>query len=322
MIHKAVANPNIALIKYWGKVDERLNLPATASISMTLDIFPTTTTVEISENLNQDQVSLNDKVASKSFSGAVSRFLDLVRTRAGTESRAIVQTQNSVPTAAGLASSASGFAALALAASKAYGLDLNPSQLSALARRGSGSASRSIFPGYAIWNLGEDDTSFARPLPKPQLELALVVVVLNAREKKISSRAAMNLTRDTSPFYDAWLASSKRDLQDFQTAFTGNNFTAIGQIVERNALRMHATSLGANPPVRYLSAESFAVLDYLEELRGQGLAGYATMDAGPNVKVLCQSTQRQELQRILAERFAHANVYTCRPGLGARYESC
>lgn len=322
MIHKAVANPNIALIKYWGKVNEQLNLPATASISMTLDIFPTTTTVEISENLNQDQVSLNDKVASESFSVAVSRFLDLVRTRAGTESRAIVQTHNSVPTAAGLASSASGFAALALAASKAYGLELNPSQLSALARRGSGSASRSIFPGYAIWNLGEDDTSFARPLPKPQLELALVVVVLNAREKKISSRAAMNLTRDTSPFYDAWLASSKRDLQDFQTAFTGNNFTAIGQIVERNALRMHATSLGANPPVRYLSAESFAVLDYLEELRGQGLAGYATMDAGPNVKVLCQSTQRQELQRILAERFAHANVYTCRPGLGARYESC
>lgn len=322
MIHKAVANPNIALIKYWGKVNEQLNLPATASISMTLDIFPTTTTVEISETLNQDQVSLNDKVASESFSVAVSRFLDLVRTRAGTESRAIVQTHNSVPTAAGLASSASGFAALALAASKAYGLDLNPSQLSALARRGSGSASRSIFPGYAIWNLGEDDTSFARPLPKPQLELALVVVVLNAREKKISSRAAMNLTRDTSPFYDAWLASSKRDLQDFQTAFTENNFTAIGQIVERNALRMHATSLGANPPVRYLSAESFAVLDYLEELRGQGIAGYATMDAGPNVKVLCQSTQRQELQRILAERFTHANVYTCRPGLGARYESC
>ena len=321
MIHKAIANPNIALIKYWGKVDEQLNLPATASISMTLDIFPTTTTVEINEDLNQDQVTLNGAMASEHFTGAVTKFLDLVRTRAGVQGSAIVQTHNSVPTAAGLASSASGFAALALAASKAYGLELNPSELSALARRGSGSASRSIFPGYALWNLGQDDTSFARPLPEPQLELALVIVVLNAREKKISSRTAMNLTRDTSPFYDSWLESSKRDLEEFQTAFEGNDFTTVGQIVDRNALRMHATSLGANPPVRYLNSESFAVLDYLEELRNQGLAGYPTMDAGPNIKVLCKSEQRFELQRTLTERFEHANVYTCRPGLGARYES-
>ncbi|MFC6012114.1 diphosphomevalonate decarboxylase [Nocardia lasii] len=288
----AVAYPNIALVKYWGKRDEDLFLPVTSSLSMTLDIFPTTTSVAVSDG-PADVVEFNGAPATGAALRKIETFLELVRAKAGRTERAVVVTANAGPTGAGLASSASGFAALATAAAAAYGLELDPRALSRLARRGSGSASRSIFGGFVVWNAGEgegqagDLSSYAEPIGGDDLDPALVVAVVNQSAKSVSSRVAMRQTTDTSPFYRPWAESSVLDLAQMREAVARGDLPAIGEIAERNALGMHATMLTARPAVRYLSPHSLAVLDAVLALRADGVAAYATIDAGPNVKVLC-----------------------------------
>lgn len=288
----AVAYPNIALVKYWGKRDETLFLPVTGSLSMTLDVFPTTTSVRLADG-PADLVEFNDAPATGAALTRVEKFLDLVRAVAGRTERAEVVTANAGPTGAGLASSASGFAALATAAAAAYGLDLDGRALSRLARRGSGSAARSIFGGFVVWHAGEGDgeegdlSSFAEPIGGAELDPALVLGIVAAGAKAVSSREAMRRTTVTSPLYRAWAESSALDLAEMREAVARQDLPAIGEIAERNALGMHATMLTARPGVRYLSPHSLAVLDEVLALRADGIAAYATIDAGPNVKVLC-----------------------------------
>ncbi|MFC4128692.1 diphosphomevalonate decarboxylase [Nocardia rhizosphaerae] len=288
----AVAHPNIALVKYWGKRDETLFLPVTGSLSMTLDVFPTTTAVRLIDG-PADTVLFNDRPATGAALTKIEKFLDLVRAHAGRTDRAEVVTANAGPTGAGLASSASGFAALAAAAAAAYGLDLDGRALSRLARRGSGSASRSIFGGFVVWHAGEGDgaagdlSSYAEPIGGGDLDPALVVAVVAAGEKAVSSREAMRRTIETSPFYRPWAESSVTDLAEMRKAVARRDLPAIGEIAERNALGMHATMLTARPGIRYLSPHSLAVLDAVLALRADGVPAYATIDAGPNVKVLC-----------------------------------
>ncbi|MFC4373836.1 diphosphomevalonate decarboxylase [Nocardia halotolerans] len=288
----ALAYPNIALVKYWGKRDESLFLPVTSSLSMTLDIFPTTTTVRLIDG-PADTVEFNGATATGSARTRIERFLDLVRTTAGRTERAMVVTANAGPTGAGLASSASGFAALATAAAAAYGLELDGRALSRLARRGSGSASRSLFGGFVVWHAGEGDgavgdrSSYAEPIGGDELDPALVVAVVNQTAKAVSSREAMRRTTATSPCYRSWADSSMTDFTEMRAAIARQDLPAIGEIAERNALGMHATMLTARPAVRYLSPHSLAVLDAVLALRADGITAYATIDAGPNVKVLC-----------------------------------
>ncbi|TDE89659.1 diphosphomevalonate decarboxylase [Occultella glacieicola] len=298
----AVAHPNIALIKYWGKADERLSLPATGSLSLTLDIAPTRTTVTLDPEADTHVASWSGEPMTGGELARVSAFLDLVAERAGSRARAVVETANEIPTGAGLASSAAGFAALAAAASSAYGLTLTPRELSRLARRGSGSASRSVFGGLVQWHPGDDEGSFAEPIDAPGLDLALVVAVLTAGRKPIGSREAMRRTVATSPFFDAWVASVPGDLDAMRAAIARADFTAVGELAESNAMRMHATMLGAVPPVRYWNADTVAALDVVARCRRDGIEAYATIDAGPNVKVLC----RPEATSAVAERFADA----------------
>ncbi|MEV0334971.1 diphosphomevalonate decarboxylase [Nocardia sp. NPDC050717] len=288
----AVAHPNIALVKYWGKRDETLFLPVTGSLSMTLDVFPTTTSVQLIDG-PADTVELNAAPATGAALTRVEKFLDLVRAKAGRTERAAVVTTNAGPTGAGLASSASGFAALATAAAAAYGLDLDGRALSRLARRGSGSAARSIFGGFVVWHAGDGDgeagdlSSFAEPIGGEDLEPALVLGIVAAGAKAVSSRDAMRRTTETSPLYRPWAESSRLDLAEMREAVARQELSVIGEIAERNALGMHATMLAARPAVRYLSPHSLAVLDEVLALRADGIAAYATIDAGPNVKVLC-----------------------------------
>lgn len=317
----AVARPNIALIKYWGKRDTALHLPETTSLSMTLDIFPTETTVEPGDAAG-DETTLNGDVAPAGFASKVSVFLDLVRELAGDTRRARVTTVNSVPTAAGLASSAAGFAALAVAASDAYGLDLDPRALSRLARRGSGSASRSIFDGFAIWHRGEgvgeqgDLSSFAEPT-EAHIDPALVVCVVDAGEKSVSSRVAMQATVETSPFFRPWVESSVDDLGAMRRALIDGDLETVGEIAESNALGMHATMLGARPPIRYLAPSSVRVLDAILRLRADGVPAYATMDAGPNVKALCARSDADHVAQVLGAVPGVAWTQIARPGAGA-----
>ncbi|MEU9917693.1 diphosphomevalonate decarboxylase [Streptomyces sp. NPDC051001] len=322
----AVAHPNIALIKYWGKSDERLFLPRTDSLSMTLDIFPTTTHVRLDAQAGHDAVTLNGVPATGEALRRIVTFLDLVRDRAGSLQRAVVDTENTVPTGAGLASSASGFAALATAAAAAYGLDLDATALSRLARRGSGSASRSIFGGFAMWHAGRttgtatdaDLSSYAEPVPTAELDPALVIAVVNAGPKDVSSRTAMRRTVDTSPLYEPWAASSRDDLADMQVALKRGDLEAVGEIAERNALGMHATMLAARPAVRYLSPATLTVLDSVLQLRRDGIPAYATMDAGPNVKVLCRRADADRVAGVVRSAAARVSVHIAGPGPGAR----
>ncbi|MFJ4486987.1 diphosphomevalonate decarboxylase [Streptomyces longwoodensis] len=322
----AVAHPNIALIKYWGKSDERLVLPRTDSLSMTLDIFPTTTRVRLDEHAQDDTVTLGGRPATGEAARRITAFLDLVRERSGRGERAVVDSENTVPTGAGLASSASGFAALALAAAAAYGLEGDARALSRLARRGSGSASRSVFGGFVLWHAGQasageeqaDLSSYAEPVPAPGVDPALVIAVVNAGPKAVSSREAMRRTVATSPLYEPWALSSRADLTEMRAALGRGDLAAVGEIAERNALGMHATMLAARPAVRYMAPASLTVLDAVLQLRQEGVAAYVTMDAGPNVKVLCPRAQAQRVARAVAEAAPDSAVHIAAPGPGAR----
>lgn len=312
----AIAHSNIALIKYWGKVDSRLAIPATSSVSLTLDAYSTETTVEWGSD--HDSVVLDGDRLTGVPADRVSRFLDLVRDLSGRREYAHVVSRNTVPTAAGLASSASGFAALAAAATSAAGLSLSPRELSILARKGSGSASRSIFGGLAVWYAGTDDaSSYAEPLHDPGLDLAMVVAVVNAGTKEISSRDAMRLTAETSPYYDAWVSSSRVDFAEMLQAVAGGDVTRVGELAESNAMRMHASMLGSTPPVSYWEPDSVRCLRLVRELRAAGTECYATMDAGPNVKILCR---RPDLEMVASAvgSLGVAGVTTSLPGPGVR----
>lgn len=305
----ATATPNLALVKYWGKRDSNLILPAAGSLSLTLDIFPTTTTVEVREDLRADDFSLNGITQTGVPAERVTQFLRHVRELAGSNSFARVTSHNEAPTAAGLASSASGFAALATAASAAYGLDLSQRDLSRLARRGSGSACRSVIPRVAVWHAGNDDeTSFAEEVAAPAM--AMVILVVDGAKKAVSSREAMRSTARTSPFYAAWITSTEATLREMLEACATDDFARIGEITELNALRMHATIQACDPPIRYLAPRSVAAFDRVAELRNSGVPAYATADAGPNVAVLTRPEYTSQvaaaLQDLGTTHIAHA----------------
>ncbi|MFI6095720.1 diphosphomevalonate decarboxylase [Lentzea sp. NPDC051213] len=284
----AIAHVNVALVKYWGKRDAELVLPWTSSLSMTLDAFWTNTTVRFCAEAGEDEVMLDGVPITGVPRRRVTGFLDLVRSRAGRTGRAVVHSVNTVPTGAGLASSSSGFAALAMAASAACGLSLDATVLSRLARRGSGSASRSIFGGFALWHAGHDDeSSYAEPVPSVGFDPVMVVALVDTAHKAVNSRDAMLRTVETSPLFRPWVDSAAADLKEMRDAVARADLDTVGEVAERNALGMHATMLAARPAVRYFAPATVAVLDAVLELRRAGVSAYATMDAGPNVKILC-----------------------------------
>lgn len=308
----ARAFPNIALVKYWGKRDEDLILPVAGSLSLTLDAFATTTRVTLTDD-DHDAFRLGGDEVAGEAAHRVTRFLDHVRDLAGASAHAVVDSTNEAPTGAGLASSAAGFAALALAASRAYGLKLDAPSLSRLARRGSGSAARSIIPGIAQWHAGEDDaTSFAEAVDAP--DMRMVIVTVSTAQKAVSSREAMRRTAATSPYYPAWITSTEESLAQMVDACAASDFTRIGEITESHALRMHALIQSCEPPIRYLAPQSIAIFDAVASLRAQGLEAYATADAGPNIAVIVRPEQAEDLRDALAE-FGPARLVG--PGAGA-----
>lgn len=315
----ATANANIALIKYWGKRDEKLILPYTSSLSLTLSDLYTQTAVNFSDDFSEDSVTLDGEnllPGSTTFRRVIS-MLDLVREKAGISTKARVESRNHVPTAAGLASSASGFAALCASAAYAAGLKLTPRELSRLARRGSGSACRSIFGGLVIWHAGEDDeTSYAEPIAEPEsqasapknLNLAMIVVTLDEHKKAISSREAMRRTVETSPAYMPWVEQSKLDLAEALGAIRAADLEKLGEVVERNALGMHETMHKAKPPVNYFMDKTYAVLRAVRAMRECGWPVWATMDAGPNVKVLTDGDLAERAAEELRGRVEYAFI--------------
>lgn len=316
---KARAYTNIALIKYWGKKNESLILPMNNSLSLTLDAFYTETEVSFSEAYTEDQFYLDNQLQDEKATKKISTFLDIVREKAGTTKKAKVISQNFVPTAAGLASSASGLAALAGACNEALKLGLDDQALSRLARRGSGSACRSIFGGFVEWEKGHDDqSSYAHPISSDGFEdhLAMVFLLLNEQKKDVSSRDGMRRTVETSSFYQGWLDSVEADLYQLKQAIKTKNFQLLGETMEQNGLKMHGTTLAARPPFTYWSPDSLKAMQAVRDLRNQGIPCYFTMDAGPNVKVLVQKDHLDKVKTAFSDLFSSQQVISAFAGPG------
>ena len=290
----AIAHPNIALIKYWGKRDIPLNLPEVSSISLTLSDFFTQT--RVTWGTDGDRMRLNGEDASANVAHKSFAFLNrLDRNRPPCH----IDSHNNFPTAAGLASSASGFAALAMAASRAGGFQHSSQELSVLARQGSGSACRSLWGGWVLWQKGTEPSgadSHGIPLhDQGYWELSLVVAVVSSAQKAMGSTKGMMHTRNTSPYYSAWVQTSEADVELARQALLDKDLTTLGEVMEHSTMKMHASMMGARPSLRYLQPASFAILSEVEGLRKQGIEAYATMDAGPNVKILCQPEAAQSV---------------------------
>lgn len=289
---KVVAHSNIALAKYWGKASVAENLPAVPSLSMTLDGMRTTTEVVFDAALAKDQAELGGVVLAGRPLERVVALLDRVRALSSCRLRARVVSSNDFPTASGLASSASGFAALALGATRALGLTLSSEEVSALARASSASAARSLFGGFVA--LGANAHQAEQVAPAAHWPLVMLVAVTTQSPKATGSTEGMQHTSRTSPYYPAWVEHAPRIYAEVRRAVLAKELGPLGLAMEHSALLMHASMIAAAPAVIYWSPITLAVMAQVRELRAAGTEAYFTMDAGPHVKVL--TTQENALR--------------------------
>jgi len=314
-VASAVACSNIALVKYWGKSARGQNLTAVPSLSLTLSALRTTTRVQFDPNLAQDRVEIGGELVSGRPRERVVRLLDEVRGLAASSLRADVRSSNDFPTASGLASSASGFAALALAAQAALGLGLDLPSVSRLARRASASAARSLFPGF-VELLAEAEAA-APVAPSDFLDVEMVIAATTLGPKSTASTDGMLHTQATSPYYPAWVASAPALFERGKQALLARDFEALGEAMEESTLAMHACMLAARPSLLYLQDATLRVMQRVRELRKNGTLAYFTMDAGPHVKVLLPRSEAEGVRRALAQVPGVERVLSSRPGPGA-----
>lgn len=295
-----VSCSNIAIIKYWGNRNDALRLPMTNSIGFALDGALTTTTVEFDADRPVDEIELGGARASGAAAERVARHLDLLRGLAGSTARARVVSRNNFPTGAGIASSASGFAALTCAAAWALGLDLPERALSRLARRGSGSAARSVPGGFVEWYAADSDAeSYAETIAPPEhWRLCYAVAVVASGEKPVGSSEGHPLAH-TSPLYMARLVQVEEDLPLVRQALMNRAFHALGTLAEADCLSMHAVMMTSQPSLLYWSPETVGVMRAVRAWRSDGLECYFTIDAGPNVIVMATEASAPEVERRL-----------------------
>jgi diphosphomevalonate decarboxylase len=323
---RAIAHPNIALAKYWGKRDGEGNYPSVPSLSVTLEGLATRTRVELRDDVAADRLVLNGQPADPHALARATALLDRVRQAAGTGARAVVESANDFPTASGLASSASGFAALAVAAVRAAGLDWGAEQTSDLARRSSASAARSLFGGFVELDAGPSGTPSpgvapaplaARPVaPADHLPLRVLVCVATEGPKPVGSTEGMRATATASPYHQAWMAEAPRVFRAMKTALEARDFAAVGELAERSALAMHANAIAAG--LVYWSGVTIEALGAVRALRARGTPAYATVDAGPHVKVLVRPEDAALAGTWMRAVPGVLRVIECAPGDGAR----
>ena len=314
----ALAHPNIAFIKYWGNRDDVLRLPQNGSISMNLAGLHTHTRVSFDPGYEADTFLLNNQAQVGAELERVSQFLDVVRTMAGKNWRAQVESANNFPTGAGIASSAAAFAALAVAASHAIGLDLTERQLSTLARRGSGSACRSIPPGFVEWLPGNDSAdSYAISLAPPaHWNLVDSIAVLKDTHKVTGSSEGHQLA-GSSPLQQARVASSGERLDRCRQAVLTHDFDALASVVELDSNLMHAVMMTSTPPLFYWEPASIEIMKAVPEWRRSGLPVCYTLDAGPNVHLLCPEESAAEVRSRLEDIPGILQILTAAAGGGA-----
>jgi diphosphomevalonate decarboxylase len=289
---------NIAIIKYWGKADAVKMIPATSSISLTLENMFTTTTVSfLPQSVGHDEFYINGVLQDEKEHAKISAIID--QYRGGRSEFVKVETSNNMPTAAGLSSSSSGLSALVKACNELFETGLNQSELAQKAKFASGSSSRSFFGPIAAW---DKDSGDIYPV-QTNLKLAMIMLVLSDSKKPISSREGMKRCAETSTTFADWVKQSEQDYKDMLAYLEANDFEKVGELTERNALAMHDTNTHANPPFNYLTNETYTAMDFVKSLRAQGEKCYFTMDAGPNVKVLCLEEDLERLTKRFEENY-------------------
>jgi len=322
------APANIAFIKYWGTRDARRTIPANPSISMTLSRCLTHTTVERLSESSDDEVwwveeSGAPRPPARGFTDGVLRHLDRLRERAGRRERFRVSTRNSFPSGAGMASSASGFAALAVAVGRLLDLGETPAELSVLARlSGSGSAARSVMGGYVQWPLestdGTDDDPCATPLAAAaHWDLRDVVAIVDRRAKTVSSRDGHALA-PTSPYFARRLERLPARLETVRRALAERSFADLAPVVEEEAIDLHLIAMSSRPPIFYWQPATLEVLAAARDLRLDGVEVCATMDAGANVHLICTPTSEPEVVARLEDLGGVREIVRDRVGPGPR----
>ena len=319
--HTATAQSfsNIAFIKYWGDFDPCLRLPANGSLSMNLAGLYTRTRVTFESGLQRDSLSLNKNPVSGPALERVVDLLQRVRQMAGIGLYAAVESINSFPTGAGIASSASAFAALSLAAATATGLSLSEKDLSRLARTASGSACRSVPGGFVEWQAGEsDEESYAFSIAPPDhWDLVDCITLVSQEHKQVGSTEGHALAL-TSPLQEARVADAPRRLDICRQAICGRDFDSLAEVVELDSNLMHAVMITSTPPLLYWRPATLAVMQAVPEWRRSGLPVCYTIDAGPNVHVICLASYKEQIGARLAAIEGVQQIISALPGGGVR----
>lgn len=289
---------NIAIIKYWGKKAEKEMVPATSSISLTLENMYTETTLSpLPADAKADAFYINGQLQNEAEHKKMSKIIDRYRPEGAGFVR--IYTKNNMPTAAGLSSSSSGLSALVKACNAYFQLGLNRRELALEAKFASGSSSRSFYGPLAAWDKDSGEIYSV----ETDLKLAMIMLVLEDQKKPISSRDGMKLCVETSTTFDEWIRQSEQDYKDMLVYLKENDFKKVGELTEKNALAMHATTKTATPSFSYLTDASYEAMDFVRQLREQEESCYFTMDAGPNVKVLCLEEDLEHLSKLLGQRY-------------------
>ena len=336
---ETLAHPNIALIKYWGKRDERLNLPAVGSLSITLDTMCSRVRVQLldakggasggsgsgSGSNDTDEIVLPGVAAGEAavakVRAYVNRWREALPDHAPCARRLRIESSNTFPASAGLASSASSFAALAVALDAVWQVGLSKSALSAWARVGSGSAARSLFGGFALMERGSRadgaDAVAALLLAEGAWDLRVVVAIVSETAKSVSSSEGMRRTVHTSPYWRAWVEDQPADLAGAVQAVAERDLARLAALSEHSCLKMHALAMAASPGLIYWKPTTLAVLEEVRSWRAGGLAAFFTIDAGPQVKVVCEASAVQAVEARLAQIPGILRIVSCRLGPGA-----
>lgn len=311
----ALAHPNIAFIKYWGNRDDSLRLPSNPSLSMNLDGLHTQTTVEWGGGLREDQLILNDREESGAALARVVRHLDAIRQRLGVESRALVVSANNFPTGAGIASSASSFAALTVAAAAAAGADLPERELTTLARLGSGSAARSVPSGFVEWHASDrHEESYAESIAEPDhWNLVDVVAVVSLQHKDVGSTAG-HASAHTSELQPTRVSTAAERFENCKRALLERNFATFAEIVERDSNLMHAVMMTSLPPLFYWQPASLEIMAEVRRMRADGIQVCYTLDAGPNVHCICVGDDAETVRQRLSALSGLHEIRVAGPG--------
>ena len=298
MIKTAYAHPNIAFIKYWGNRDDALRLPVNGSVSMNLAALRTKTSVTFRDDLKDgDVLTVNGQEVTGASLNRAAKFMDEVRRLSGEERFAEIVSENNFPMGAGIASSASAFAALALAGSAAAGLDLSERDCSRLARMGSGSACRSVPGGFCEWlyGSGDADSVSVSIAPAEHWDLTDLIAVISGEHKKVGSSAGHGMAA-TSPYQSARVADAPARIEKCRAAILNKDFAALAEVSERDCLLMHAVMMTSTPPLLYWEPASIALVKGVKAWREEGIPCFCTLDAGPNVHILCPSEAADEIR--------------------------